>query len=788
MNKTRFERARGRKACAPAAASAVSKFGQPLASGSKALAVASALVAIAVEFPSACQAQEASAASREQAAATLPAVVVNQPKTATPASRPRKARGGEIAPNRGTEATESSQEGAPDLGTGSASASPVFSLGGINLMGGTVISSEQTWTFQKPTLDQSASLAPGVSDGLVGGTRNERVLFVRGFDRWQVPLSIDGVRVYLPADNRLDYGRFLTGADISEVQIAKGYASVLDGPGGLGGAINLVTRRPSKEFEAEMEQTFTFENDGSYSGFRTSGYAGTKQKYWYLMAAGSILDSNGWKLSEDFKPVVSANEDGGWRNHSQVDDWRINVKAGITPNATDEYSISYIKQEGSKGAPLHVSDPASSLRYWDWPWWNIDSIYSHTTTHIGQSAYINTKLYYNTFDNGLFSYDDATLTTQTKNSAFRSYYQDVAYGGSVDAGADITNWDTLKGAFHYRRDQHVEWQDLYGPTACPTAWGRPCTEPKQESVEDTYSAALENTFHATSRIDLVTGGSYDWRLLSKAEDWTTDTVAKAIVAKPVNYKLADSDAWNWQSALIYRYSDEAKVYASVSHRTRFPTLFERFSSRFGSQTSNPDLAPEVSTNYEIGWAGKLFSRAQVSTAFFYSDVQDFIQSVAISGVYNGQPFTSNQSQNLGDGQFYGWEASADLPVTRTLSLGGNVTLIHRDISNPAPGKAFELTGVPDAKGIAYVKWSPIERLTLTPNVEMASTRWTSNTAGSLYYQIGAYAIANISAEYEVGPGATFQVTARNLTDENYSLTDGFPSQGRSFTAGMKVKF
>lgn len=43
---------------------------------------------------------------------------------------------------------------------------------------------------------------------------------MRGFDRFQVPLSIDGVRVYLPADNRIDYGRFLT-PDVAEVQVAK---------------------------------------------------------------------------------------------------------------------------------------------------------------------------------------------------------------------------------------------------------------------------------------------------------------------------------------------------------------------------------------------------------------------------------------------------------------------------------------------------------------------------------------------------------------------------------------
>ena len=62
---------------------------------------------------------------------------------------------------------------------------------------------------------------------------------------------VDGVRIYLPADNRLDFARFLT-ADIAEVQIQKGYASVLDGPGAMGGAINLVTRKPTKAFETEI--------------------------------------------------------------------------------------------------------------------------------------------------------------------------------------------------------------------------------------------------------------------------------------------------------------------------------------------------------------------------------------------------------------------------------------------------------------------------------------------------------------------------------------------------------
>src|SRR5262245_7834807 len=115
---------------------------------------------------------------------------------------------------------------------------------GLPGVGGSVITRQQTWTFDKVSLDEAVNIVPGVSGTLdSNGRRNEADIFVRGFGRWQVPLMIDGVRIYLPADNRLDFTRFLT-ADIAAVQIQKGYASVLDGPGAMGGAINLVTSRP----------------------------------------------------------------------------------------------------------------------------------------------------------------------------------------------------------------------------------------------------------------------------------------------------------------------------------------------------------------------------------------------------------------------------------------------------------------------------------------------------------------------------------------------------------------
>jgi len=125
-------------------------------------------------------------------------------------------------------------------------------IGGNPPIGGAVIDREKLWTFERLNLEQAINLAPGVNAQFdSNGRRNESDIFVRGFGRWQVPLMIDGVRIYLPADNRLDFTRFLTG-DVAEIQIQKGYASVIDGPGAMGGAINLVSRKPTEALQGEV--------------------------------------------------------------------------------------------------------------------------------------------------------------------------------------------------------------------------------------------------------------------------------------------------------------------------------------------------------------------------------------------------------------------------------------------------------------------------------------------------------------------------------------------------------
>ena len=667
----------------------------------------------------------------------------------------------------------------PNAGTtGKPPADYVFDMGKIVVVGsvegrpgvgGAVVTREQIWTLDRKSLDHAVNIVPGVVSTFdSNGRRNESDIFVRGFGRWQVPLSVDGVRIYLPADNRLDFSRFLT-ADVAEIQIQKGYASVLDGPGAMGGAINLVTRKPVKALEAEG--SIWTGGRGDAEGWNGYAMIGTRQPKYYFQGSANYSDRNHWSLSGDYAPTANSLQPTGRRLSSDTSDSRYNVKAGWTPNDTDEYTLNYINQQGEKGAPLNVinNPPVPPNSYWRWPYWDIQNTAVLTKTQLGGTTYLKTKTYYNTFKNGLNAYDDGTYTTQSLNGRFFSPYDDHAMGVSTEFGTNPRADNTLKFAAHYRTDVHTE-QNFNRPTH-PTL---STTDPKQERSQYTWSLGLEDTIRVTPAVDVVGGISYDEYQVTKAQSFTA---ARGLFELP----HGGSDSFNWQAAVIWRYSAAAELQASISDRSRFPVLFELYSTRFGTATPNPNLGPERATNIEIGWKGRM-RRVRIGGAVFYSDVRDLIQTVLL-------PDTTTQTQNVGDGEFYGAEISIDADVTRQLTVGGNYTALSKTIFD-ALLPNLRPTGTPTHKTFVYAMWKPIEKLTITPSLDVAGDRWsdvnTTPAAAFPYVRTGAYTLFDLSAQYAIARNFDVVLGFKNVADDNYSLAWGFPQPGRSFYVKTRV--
>jgi len=700
----------------------------------------------------------------------------------------------------------------------------VFTLGEVQVVGDRVtdatsddrVSAQEVWKFNADTLTDAVKLVPGVTSNFVSnGRRNEGDISVRGFDRWRVPLEIDGIRVYLPADNRIDFNRFLT-PDLGEVQVRKGRVSVLDGPGAMGGMVNLVTRKPTQAFESEFQGGASFDRSGSYDGWSGTAIVGTRQDQWYLQATATELKRDSWTLAKDFQPVQfntgvtppPGAEDGGKRNGSASDDWRVSAKAGYTPNNTDEYSLNYTKQSGEKGAPLGVDfflptgqfnspppqggNPAGPYQpnsFWTWPYWNVQSGYWLSDTRFGDQTYLKTRLSYSKFDNALFAWDDGNYSSQSANGRFRSYYADTSLGASAEAGTSFIADNTTRAAVFFRRDRHSEYNDNRPTNPDPALH---TIEPTQHNEEQTSSLALENTWNIDARDDLIAGISYDRNELQQAEEYgslaaTSPRSCEDGTPKPAtclyDYPLGDSNVFNWQLAVQHHYAADGQVGFSVSARSRFPNNFERFSTRFGTAIPNPDLSPERATHFELNWQAAPVDGAQVSAAIFYTDVHDMIQTVVVTA-----PNTT-QSQNVGDGHNYGAELAGDYRLSRALRVGANYSYLHREIKDAAEPN-LEPTGAPNHLGFLWLDWQALASVTVQPSIELAGNLWSDVNGSSTlaYVRTGRYALTNLQVTWQPVPKVEAVLGASNLFDRNFELAPGFPEPGRAFFTKVRVSF
>lgn len=641
---------------------------------------------------------------------------------------------------------------------------------GLAGVGGSVLTQEQMWDFDRNSLDKAVNLVPGVVSTFdSNGRRNESDIFVRGFGRWQVPLMLDGIRIYLPADNRLDFARFLT-ADIAAIQIQKGYASVIDGPGAMGGAINLVSRQPTKPLEFEASAGLGGRTDTE--GWNSYVMLGSRQPKYYVQGSINYSDRDFWTLSGGYRPTATSLQPAGRRLSSDSSDSRFNVKGAFTPNKTDEYTVNYIKQTGEKGAPLNIfnNPPVPPNSYWRWPYWDVQNTAFLSRTQLGAASSLKTRVYYNTFANGLDAFDDATYTTQSANGRFRSPYDDHAYGADVEIDTLASKSNAVKAAVHYRTDVHKE-QQINRPTH-PTLSS---AEPIQEQSQNTWSLAVEDTIHATATVDIVGGVSYDKYDITQAQEFNATRGL-------FEYPKGGSDSFNWQAVAIWRHAKSGQVHASISDRSRFPVIFELYSTRFGTATPNPDLGPERGTNVEVGWKGSTLRNIHLEGAVFYSNVRDLIQTIVL-------PDTTTQTQNVGDGHFYGAEISIDATLTNQLRVGGNYTALSRTIHD-ALLPNLRPNGVPTHKAFLYAAYHPTKLLTITPSLDVAGDRWSDvNPAPAFpYVRTGAYTLLDLAAEYAIVRGFTVVGGFKNLTDDNYALAWGFPQPGRTFYLKTRITY
>ncbi|RZJ64262.1 MAG: TonB-dependent receptor [Flavobacterium sp.] len=617
------------------------------------------------------------------------------------------------------------------------------------------VNATQIETFAKTDIGDALNLIPGVILSGVG-PRNESTVQVRGFDLRQVPVLIDGIPVYVPYDGYVDLARFTT-FDLSAIQVSKGYTSVNYGPNALGGAINLITRKPSKAFELNGATGFVT------GGFRSNLNIGSKWKKFYVQAGISKLKRDYFPLSSDFIPVP--NENGRQRDNSYSEDEKYHIKVAFTPNEKSEYALAYTYQKGEKGNPVYAgTDPLNTLlarpRFWRWPKWDKQSLYFISNTSIDSTQSIKTRFYYDAFKNQLDSWDDATYSAMTRPYAFRSIYDDYSFGGIVQYDKSIGKRDKISASVHYKQDVHRE---------------NNVGEPQRTMSDGTFTVALENEFLITQKLQLLTGASFNNRSSIDAEDFNGDTNLIT------NYPSNSNNAFNVQGGLVYKANPNNTVTLSIGRKTRFATTKDRYSYRLGTAIPNPDLEAEYAINYDLAYVGKITEKLQISGAAFYSKIHNTIMMVNNVQFDQEQKIFLSQLQNTGTSEYMGFEISADYKIFPSFLLGANYTFIERNnLSNPN----LKLVDVPKNKFFVYTQYDWKDRLRAQANMEHNSRRYSTSYGTTTR----SFQIFNVSASVKVYKWFSIEGGVNNIFDKNYELVEGYFEAGRNYFASVVYRY
>lgn len=675
------------------------------------------------------------------------------------------------------------------------SADGVFELGKVDVSDTaettpsttTVIDAQEIQNYERKTIVEAINLLPGATIQSFGA-RNEQMIMIRGFDVKHAPLFIDGIPIAVPYDGYVDFSRFTT-FDLSEIEVSKGLASPLLGANTFAGAINLVTKKPSKSLEGEV-------GAGFFSGNGRTEYInlGSNQGNYYIQASASKTQRDTYPLSDDFTVKRAINEDGGDRNNAYATDKKLNLKAGYTPNSTDEYAINYIRQNSDKGVPPDEAMNLSGRGFWQWRYWDKQSLYFLSKTDFG-NWYVKSRVFYDKFQNSLAIYTNNGLynTYSYGGVGNPSWYDEYTKGASVETGVKLSSANTLKMALHYKIDDHQE--------------GGANQAAVYEMKDTIASLGIEDTHTFSDALKLTVGASYDKEKIDTAQNTqygksntsyyndATGTSQNTTTGYTTDQEFAhgDTSTFNPMIKLSGNIDSILSWYGGVSGKSRIPSIKDRYSFKFNTFVPNPQLNAEKTINYEIGGT-KSFGTASITGAVFYADVSDYIQNAYIPLWYkSGSTYTQQQQlQNVGKVTQKGFEISGVYAALESLSFEGSYTYLK--MTNEVD-ESQKIVDVPKNKFILTAAYTPITNLTWFNTYEYDSDRYaaigTTGTAPNtknVYDTTGCVSVWNTKATLHANKNFTFDLGINNVLDRNFYYSYGYPEAGRIVLGNIRYTF
>ena len=227
----------------------------------------------------------------------------------------------------------------------------------------------------------------------------------------------------------------------------------------------------------------------------------------------------------------------------------------------------------------------------------------------------------------------------------------------------------------------------------------------------------------------------------------------------------------------FNISDEAVFFAHYDVLTQRPTSSNRFSpidylfiENRNDLISNPNLRPEKTIDYELGFQQVLTKTSSLKIAAYYKEMRDMIQVRNFTGAY---PRPYRAFGNLDFGTVKGFTVGYDLRRTGNVRLNANYTLQFADGTGSTTQTALALinAGLPNLRSINPLNYDQRHRIVANLDYRYGSgDQYDGPVIGEsqIFADMGINLIANLGS----GTPYTASTIAYPVTGEISPSTEG----------------
>lgn len=622
-------------------------------------------------------------------------------------------------------------------------------------------------------LNEAVDMLPGINV-MVGGDAVPKI-DIRGFRPRHNIILLNGIPINSTYDQQFNPS-IIPVENIAEIKMTSGPSSVLYGPGGLGGVINIITKSGTEGFRS-MVGGEVGQGGAHIEKVNLSGRRGRVD----FFSSGSFHYRDAFPLAGAFHDT--ALETG--RNRGNSDKENASFFSNIGYDAASGLSmgltVNYLS--GSYGIPVVVYDAledefASNKRFERIERFNGYSLQAAAEYSPDKSQFsMRGWMFFNQMAEKHNRYSDSSYDSFTANSSLVTYClesQTTIKGVTLQPKYDIGDTATLTMGLNAEFDTWESKGDIWNIWSADWPPGYVVNTVDDEKDVSLYTISSEYVYAPLTNLGFTIGYGYHFQRRHDASD-----IKNIVKSNHKISKVEDSDSD--YSFLLGTYCDifeNMRLKAGFQRNIRFPSIRQLYDEDAGNQALTTERVYHYALGVEYEW--NTFFRMSVDG--FHTIAKDYIEKDSRQ---------SEQFENFDEYLFAGAEVTLDMTTLDAASLRLSYSYLETE-DNTTSGRK-ELQYRPKNRitfeGKYHFPWG------LTPYVACVYV------ADQYYYtkggnprnpieraQLDDYAVVNLKLNYALNDNYMLYLGADNVLDEYYEQSYGYPLCGRYVYGGGEVRF